>query len=97
MIAVTQAIIYEWAVMVKSLDAFITDCAVKGRLRFDHFAIRAHIVEMQSDIKRILNQLLEVVDRLQVTRIKGHRKYKERDAYYEQAYAHPPQNLVHFI
>ena len=65
-VAIPEAIVDEWAVMVEVFHTLVADGAMEGRLRLDYFTIRAQVVQVKADVQGDLNQLVEVVDGAQV-------------------------------
>ena len=54
-ITVAQAVVDERTVMVKVLNALVTDGTMEGCFGLDDFAVRAKVVQMQAKIQRILH------------------------------------------
>ena len=62
-IAIPEAVVDEWAVVVEQLHASVADRAVERGLALDYFAARAKVIQVQSDLQSHFNEFGEVVVR----------------------------------
>jgi hypothetical protein len=45
MVSPSEAIIYEWTVVVEHFNASVTDCTVEARFRLDNFVVDTEVVQ----------------------------------------------------
>lgn len=84
-IAIPEAVVDEWAVVVEQLHASVADRAVERGLALDYFTARAKVIQMQSNLQSHFNKFGEIVVRSQVARLQKHRQNKQWHADDKQA------------
>ena len=84
-VAISEAVVHEWAVVVEQFHASVADCAVERGLALDHLTARAKVIQVQSNLQSHFNQFREVVVRPQVAWLQKHSQDKQRHTHDEQA------------
>ena len=62
-IAIPEAVVDEWAVVVEQLHASVADRAVERGLALYYFTARAKVIQVQSDLQSHFNDFREIVVR----------------------------------